>query len=69
LFIIVEQFNTAPTSDYSKVTAWDVVRIQAPPSDATVLRCFLVQVWKDSFETQIDAMIIAQNISYHHQRI
>jgi hypothetical protein len=62
LFIIVEQFNTAPTSDYSKGQQLEMLSgIQAPPSDATVFTLLPGSgLKKDSFETQIDAMIIAQ---------
>jgi hypothetical protein len=47
LFIIVEQFNTAP-SDYSKQQQLEICPvIQAPPPDAAVLLCFRTQVYRN----------------------
>jgi hypothetical protein len=62
LFIIVEQFNTAPTSNYSKHQQLEMLSgIQAPPSDATVFTLLPNSgLDRNAFETQIDAMMIAQ---------
>jgi hypothetical protein len=62
LFIIVEQFNTAPTSDYNKQQQLEMLAsIQAPPSDAAVFTVLPdSSLYKNPFEIHIDAMIIAQ---------
>jgi hypothetical protein len=62
LFIIVEQLNTAPTSNYSKHQQLEMLSgIQAPPSDAEVFTVLPdSSLHKNPFEIHIDAMIIAQ---------
>jgi hypothetical protein len=62
LFIIVEQFNTAPTSDYSKQQQLEMLAsIQPPPSDTAVFTVLPdSSLHRNPFEIHIDAMIIAQ---------
>jgi hypothetical protein len=62
LFIIVEQFNTAPTSDYSKQQQLEMLAsIHAPPPDAAVFTVLPdSSLHRNPFEIHIDAMIIAQ---------
>jgi hypothetical protein len=62
LFIILEQFNTAPTSNYSKEEQLEMLaRIQEPPFDAEVFTVLPdSSLDRSAFEIHIDAMMIAQ---------
>jgi hypothetical protein len=63
--LLLEQFNTAPTSDYSKQQQLDMLaEYSGATSCAAVLLCFRTQVYIGILLKNIDAMIIAQNIIY-----